>query len=117
MIWRELFKRRRDAPWIGYTPVLIVTALFSLYGLHDDIPWHLIGLFVVCVLQLRYRTLAGWGFLFALCVTYGVAVLVTPDRNNLGESAIFAACAFVPAAALLMSYPRRKATAAPNHAA
>lgn len=108
MIWRELFKPRRHAPWLGYVLVLIVTSLFALYGLHDEIPWHFIALFVVCILQLRYRTLAGWGFLFALCVTYGIAVLITPDRNNWGESAFFAACGLVPAAALFMSYPRRK---------
>lgn len=106
MFWSELFRARRDAPWVGYVPVLIATGLFTLYGLHDEIPWHFIILFVLCVLQLRYRTLAGWGLLFGLCLIYGVAVLVIPDRNAWGEYIFFALCGLVPAAALLMWRPR-----------
>jgi hypothetical protein len=93
---RELFRARRDAPWIGYVPVLIVTGLFTLYGVHDEMPWHFLVLLVVCVLQLRYRTLAGWGLLFGLCVVYGFAVLAKPDRNALGEWVFFALCGVVP---------------------
>lgn len=106
MIWRELFKPRRDAPWIGYVPVLLVTALFTLYGLDDQIPWHFFALLVVCLLQLRYRTLAGWILLFVLCMTYGIAILITPAKNAWGEYAFFALCGLIPAAALLICRPR-----------
>ena len=106
MIWRELFNPRRDTSWIGYVPVLIVTALFTLYGLHDEVPWHFFALLLICILQLKYRTLAGWGLLLGLCAAYGIAVLLHPDRNAWGEYAFFALCGFVPAAALLVWRPR-----------
>lgn len=106
MFLLRLFNPRPDAPWVGYLPVLVVTALFTLYGLHDEIPWHFLALLVVCILQLAYRTLAGWGLLLGLCVAYGIALLVHPGRNAWGEYAFFAICGFLPAVALLVWRPR-----------
>jgi hypothetical protein len=112
MIWRQIFKRRADVTWAGYVPLLIVIGFFTLLGLHDGIVGvlPLIALFAICVLQLRYRTLAGWGLLFGLSVLYGVMVLVSGKQGNRGEYVFFAACGFVPAAGLFLSYPRNKPT-------
>ncbi|PYY09152.1 MAG: hypothetical protein DMG61_23285 [Acidobacteria bacterium] len=108
-ILKALFVRRSDAPWYGYVPVLIVVAFFTLLGLEDEGVvgvLHFIILFVIGLLQLRYRTLAGWGLLFSLCLIYGAMVLATPDWQHIGESVFFAACGFVPAAVLFVGRPR-----------
>src|SRR3954469_12066041 len=107
-VLKTFFRVRPDAPRIGYVPVLIVVVFFTLMGLEDEGfigMLHFVGLFVIVVLQLRYRTLAGWLLLFGLCVVYGVAVIVTPDRQHVGEWAFFVACGFLPATALYIWRP------------
>jgi hypothetical protein len=108
-IVRTLFVRRSDAPWQGYVPVLLVIGFFTLLGLDDEgvvgmLPY--IILLVIAALQLYYRTLAGWLLLFACCLGYGTLILVSGDRNAIGEWLFFAACGFVPAIALFFARPR-----------
>ena len=104
----SLFKSRPDAPWYGYLPMLMVVVFFTLMGLEDEGilgVLHFIILSVLLVLQIRYRTLAGWGLMLILCLAYGVAVLLTPDWHNKGEWLFFVACGFIPAAVLFIGRP------------
>ena len=107
-ILRALFARRPDAPWFGYVPVLVVVGFFTSLGVHEGVlgVLHFIILFVVALLQLRYRTFAGWILFFNLFVIYGLIVLINPDSGHIGEYVLFAACGFVPAAVLLIGRPR-----------
>jgi hypothetical protein len=104
-----LLKPHPEVHWAGYIPVLIVASLFGLMAIHEGIlmAWPYVLIQLVCVLQLKYRTLAGWLLLLILCAVYAIDVLVHPDTNNITEYAFFAICGLLPAAALFISRPRR----------
>jgi hypothetical protein len=104
----HLFRRRPEASWGAYVPVTFVVALFTLMGLHDGPVPHFFALLALCLFQFWYRSLAGWFVLFAACIAYGVAVAASVDQlhGQYGEYIFFMACGFVPAAVLLMGYPR-----------
>ena len=108
---KALFQGRPDAPWVGYIPVVLVLAIFTLMGLEDGGlvgVLHFIALLVIAVLQLRYRTLAGWMLLLGMCLWYGVEVALSTDQvhDQYGEYVFFMACGFLPALALIVWRPR-----------
>ena len=88
--------------------MLMVVVFFAVMGLEDEGIFgvlHFIILSVLLVLQIRYRTLAGWGLMLILSLAYGVAVLLNPDWHNRGEWLFFVACGFIPAAVLFVGRP------------
>ncbi len=102
----QLFRRRHDTSWKGYVPVTIVAALFTLMGLHDGLPLLMIAILLVSVLQLYFRTFAGWLLLLAVCLWYGVEVTMSPPIRYDGEWVFFMLCGFLPAIALVVWRPR-----------
>lgn len=106
-ILRQLFRRRPEAPWVGYVPATIVAGLFTLMGLHDGLPLLMIAALLLCVVQLYCRTLAGWLILLGVYVLYGIEVAIrTPILGEYGEYVFFMACGFLPALALIAWRPR-----------
>jgi hypothetical protein len=65
-------------------------------------------LLLVCLTQSVYPTRLGWVLLFGLFSAYAVAVAVTPSNGTLTDYVVFLLCGAVPAAALLLAWPKEK---------
>jgi hypothetical protein len=99
--------------------------IFGFFGLlaTEDGGW--IGtlpyaaLLIISLLQLRFRTLAGWLLLLAAFVGYALVVAFNPEASfgHYGEYAFFIACGAVPAVILLIFRPRFKSNSQPSSAA
>jgi hypothetical protein len=112
----ELFRKRPEASFLAYIPVAIIILLFGLFGLEDGgvlgalLPYGL--LFLLAVLQLKFRTLIGWIVLLAASLCYAAEVAIHPSYayGHYGEYVFFLACGLVPAVFLLLFRPRLKHT-------
>jgi hypothetical protein len=113
----QLFRPRPEASFLAYIPVAIVISLFGLFALEDGgvlgalLPYGL--LFLVSVLQLKFRTLIGWTLLLAASLWYALEVAIHPEAvyGHYGEYVFFIACGLVPAAFLVYYRPRFKGRA------
>jgi hypothetical protein len=110
----ELFRPRPEASFLPYIPVAIVIFLFGVLGLEDGdvlgalLPYGL--LFLLAIVQLKFRTLIGWILLLAASLWYALEVAIHPEAvyGRYGEYAFFLACGLVPAAFLVYFRPRLK---------
>jgi len=108
----ELFRPRPEASFLPYIPVAIVIFLFGLIGLEDGgvlgalLPYGL--LFLLAIVQLKFRTLIGWILLLAAFLFYSTFLAFHPGErwDDNGEYAFFLACGLVPVAFLLLFRPR-----------
>jgi len=109
----ELFRSRPEASFIGYIPVFIVVVLFTLMGLSDEGfvgMLHFFALLIICIAQLKFRTLAGWLLLLGVSAWYTFDVILHPGNahGQWLDYVVFTACGAIPAIALLIFRPRLK---------
>jgi hypothetical protein len=110
----ELFRPRPEASFLPYIPVAIVNFLFGVLGLEDGdvlgalLPYGL--LFLLAIVQLKFRTFIGWILLLAAFLFYSTFLAFHPGErwDDYGEYAFFLACGLVPAAFLVYFRPRLK---------
>ena len=112
---RTLLARRASRARWGYVPALPALAFLTVLGIDEGIPTvlYLMGLVVVCLLQLVRPTLLGWALLFVLFVLSTVSTLYTAafysshgvpiDRR---QYVLLLASGGVPSATLLLARPR-----------
>ena len=116
----ELFRPRSEASFLPYIPVAMVIFLFGLIGLEDGdilgalLPYGL--LFLLAILQLKFRTLIGWILLLAAFLSYAVLLAFHSGErwDNYGEFAFFLTCSLVPSAFLVYFRPRLKSGPRPE---
>ena len=110
----ELFRPQPEASFLAYIPVAFVIFVFGLMGLEDGdvlgtlLPYGL--LFLLAVVQLKFRTLIGWTLLLAASLWYALEVAIHPESvyGHYGEYVFFIACGLVPALFLFYYRPRLK---------
>jgi len=107
---QELLRPRPDASFLAYIPVAIVCLLFGLMGMEESDAWGLLPyglLFLLAIIQLKFRTLIGWGLLLAASLSYALEVAIHPEDvyGHYGEYVFFMACGLVPAAFLVYYRP------------
>jgi hypothetical protein len=111
-----LFGSRKEASGLAYVPTLLVIILFILMG-HDEPITGMIAYYVlllVCLLQFRFRTLAGWLLLLGASCWYAADVAIHPRlASGFGEYGLFIAFGAVPAITLLIFRPRLDAKTPP----
>ena len=108
---RKLFSARPNAPWTGYVFPALVSLLFGLGAFDDDgltgtLPYA--AILLICVIQLRYRTVIGWVTVIVSCVAYTVAVAFHPGNGPTNEYVFFLLMGLVPLASLIGAHPFRK---------
>jgi hypothetical protein len=116
----ELFRPLPEASFLAYIPVAIGIFLFGLFGLEDGdvlgalLPYGL--LFLLAIVQLKFRTLIGWTLLLAASLWYALEVAIHPEGiyGHHGEYVFFIACGLVPTAFLFYFRPRLKSAPRPG---
>jgi hypothetical protein len=94
----ELFRPRPKASYVGYIPISLVILFFGLMGLEDGglmgalLPYGL--LFLLAIVQLKFRTLLGWILLLTASLWYALEVVIHPEAvyGHYGEYAFFLSC-------------------------